>query len=268
MSDSQNEDQKARDDAYENGGFIPGAEAYGPKWEAAAAAFREATHCELDLGYGDGERTRYDLFYPEHAPEGLLVFVHGGYWKARSKSDWSHFATGGLAHGFAVVLIGYPLAPEARISEITQNVSAGIAAVAGKVSGPIRLVGHSAGGHLVARMAMPGVLPEDVATRVDRVLPISPLSDLRPFLDLTMNEVLGLDEAEALSESPVQGEKLAHIEMATVVGSQERPAFLDQNRWLAEAWGIEQMILPGRHHFDVIDGLASKDTPVMRWLMA
>lgn len=268
MSDAGNDDQKQRDDAYENGGFIPGAEAYGPKWQAAAAAFREATHCALDVAYGDLERTRYDLFYPEHEPEGLVVFVHGGYWKARDKSDWSHFAGGALANGFACALIGYPLAPEVRISEITAHVSAGIAAVADKIAGPLRLVGHSAGGHLVARMAMGGVLPADVAAHVDRVMPISPVSDLRPLLALTMNEVLRLDAAEAAAESPVLGQKLDHIEMTCVVGSQERPAFLDQNRWLAEAWQIEQMILPGRHHFDVIDGLASKDTPVMRWLMA
>ncbi len=260
--------QKERDDAYENGGFIPGAENYPPKWEAAAQAFREATPCELDVSYGARERQAYDLFFPEDDPKGLFVFVHGGYWKARSKSDWSHFATGALAHGFAAALVGYPLAPQARISEITASVSAGIAAAAKKVDGPLRLAGHSAGGHLVARMAMPGVLSDDVAARVDRVMPISPLSDLRPFLDLSMNDVLQLDAAEAEAESPVLGDKRGGIDMLTVVGSQERPAFLDQNRWLAEAWDIEQLILPGRHHFDIIDGLASKDTPVMRWLMA
>lgn len=261
-------DQKALDDAYENGAFIPGAEKYPPKWEAAAEAFRDAVACELDIPYGSGPRERYDLFSPEHEAEGLFVFVHGGYWKARSKSDWSHFVGGALEHGFAAALIGYPLAPEARISEITRCISAGIASAAAQIAGPIRLAGHSAGGHLVARMAMADVLPSDVAARLDRVMPISPLSDLRPFLDLSMNEVLGLDPSEAVAESPVLGGKLGHIEMTTVVGSQERPAFLDQNRWLAEAWDIEQMILPGRHHFDVIDGLASKDTPVMRWLMA
>lgn len=260
--------QKERDDAYENGGFIPGGENYPPKWEAAAEAFREATPCELDVAYGAAERERYDLFFPEGEPKGLFVFVHGGYWKARSKSDWSHFATGALAHGFAAALIGYPLAPEARISEITASVSAGIAAVADKVGGTIRLAGHSAGGHLVARMAMPGVLPDVVAERVDRVMPISPIGDLRPLLELSMNEVLQLDASEAEAESPVLGDKREGLDMLTVVGSQERPAFLDQNRWLAEAWDIEQLILPGRHHFDIIDGLASKDTPVMRWLMA
>ncbi len=264
MSDAQ----KALDDAYENGGFIPGAENYPPKWEAAAEAFRDAVASELDIAYGAGPRERYDLFYPEHDAEGLFIFVHGGYWKARSKADWSHFAGGAIAHGYAAALIGYPLAPDARISEITAHVSAGIAAAAAQVDGPIRLAGHSAGGHLVARMAMAGVLPDDVAARVDRVMPISPVADLRPLLELTMNEVLQLDAAEAEAESPVLGEKLAGIEMTSVVGSQERPAFLDQNRWLSEAWGIDEMILPGRHHFDIIDGLASKDTPVMRWLMA
>ncbi len=260
------ETQEMRDAAYENGGFIPDAAAYPPRWEEDAQAFRVAQDGALDLAYGDDPRARFDLFYPDGKAQGLFVFVHGGYWKARSKSDWSHFVAGALDHGFAAAVVGYPLAPQVCISEITQHISAGVTAAAAKVEGPIRLAGHSAGGHLVARMAMPGVLPADVAARVDRVLPISPVADLRPLLELSMNDVLRLDTAEAAAESPVLGGKLGQIDVATAVGAQERPAFLDQNRWLAEAWDIPQIILPGRHHFDVLDALVTDGSPLLRFL--
>ena len=41
-------------DAYENGKYIPGAASYPPKWEAAAAAFRErlGRRAQIGLGYG------------------------------------------------------------------------------------------------------------------------------------------------------------------------------------------------------------------------
>lgn len=259
--------QTALDDAYENGGFIPDAALYPPRWQADAAAFRAAQPCDLDIPYGAHARARFDLFAPEGAARGLFVFVHGGYWKARAKSDWSHFAAGALGHGYAAAMVGYPLAPELRIFEITAHVRDAVVKAAERVAGPIRLAGHSAGGHLVARMAMPGMLPDDVAARLARVMPISPVTDLRPLLALSMNAELRLDAQEAVSESPALGAKRDGLEVITVVGAQERPAFLDQNRWLANAWNIEEKVLPGRHHFDVIDGLGQSDSAMMRWLM-
>ena len=55
---------------------------------------------------------------------------------------------------------------------------------------------------------------------------------------------------------------------ATVwVGSEERPAFLDQARWLSDAWDCSLQIDPGRHHFNVIDGLAREDSPLMQSIL-
>ena len=46
---------------------------------------------------------------------------------------------------------GYVLAPEARIAAITAMIAEAVAAAAAEVAGPVRLCGHSAGGHLVTR---------------------------------------------------------------------------------------------------------------------
>lgn len=255
--------QEEIDLEYENGAFIPNADALREAWSKDAARFRDAHPGLLDQSYGSHRREAFDLFHPVGDPKGLMVFIHGGYWKALSKSDWSHLAEGALLRGWAVAMIGYPLAPEWRISEITRSVASGIAAAAREVDGPIAITGHSAGGHLTARMAMPGVLEADVVARVTRATPISPLSDLRPFLDLSWNDVLRLDPEEADAESPVLGAKLEHVAVTTIVGAAERPAFLDQNRWLAEAWRCDEIILPKRHHFDVIDALRIASSEMM-----
>ena len=68
----------------------------------------------LNQPYGKSERQRYDLFTPEgglDVARGLLAIVHGGYWMALSKDDFSHLAAGPLARGWAVAMIGYTLAP-------------------------------------------------------------------------------------------------------------------------------------------------------------
>jgi len=138
-------------DAYANGAYIVDAASYPPRWAEKAAAFRAGLgeRAVLDQSYGDAPRQRFDRFDPEGKPVGTVVFVHGGYWRAFGKSDWSHLAAGPLARGWRVVMAGYTLAPEARVSEITQEIRKLVAGL----EGPLRLTGHSAGGHLVCNAA-------------------------------------------------------------------------------------------------------------------
>ncbi len=258
-------------DAYENGAYIPGAERYRETWPVKAADFRKrlAGRARLGIAYGTGPRQRFDLFLPDGAAAGLAVFVHGGYWKALDRSDWSHLAAGPLARDWAVAMPSYTLAPEARISRITAEIAAAVAAAAGEVPGPVLIAGHSAGGHLSARMRCADVpLVDAVADRVRRVLPISPLSDLRPLMQTAMNAELRLDAAEAAAESPVLAEALRDWDTVVWVGAEERPAFLDQARWLADAWpGAALRVAPGRHHFDVVEELEVPDSPLTSALL-
>jgi acetyl esterase/lipase len=136
------------------------------------------------------------------------------------------------------------------------------------VAGPIRLSGHSAGGHLVARLGCRDVvLDPEVRARVRKIVPISPVSDLRPFLSIAMNETLRLDRDEAVAESPVLHPP-ADVPVSVWVGAEERPVFLDQAIALSEAWDAELRVDPGRHHFDVIDGLRVPDRPIVNSILA
>jgi acetyl esterase/lipase len=139
---------------------------------------------------------------------------------------------------------------------MTREIAAALAAVAKETSGPIVVTGHSAGGHLAARMACTGVLPDNLAGRVIRSVPISPLADLDPLRATKMNATLHLTEAEAAAESPARLPRRAGCDVTVWVGGQERPAFLWQARLLSEAWDCPWHVAPGRHHFDVIDDLA------------
>ena len=132
-----------------------------------------------------------------------MVFVHGGYWRRFDRGWWSHLARGAAARGWAVAMPSYVLSPEARIAGITGQIAAAVTAAAGLVPGPVRLTGHSAGGHLVARMANADAgLPAEVAERIAKIVPISPVADLRPLIETSMNGDFGLDEAAAIADSP------------------------------------------------------------------
>lgn len=259
-------------DAYENGAYIPQSHTYADMWAGRAADLRASlgARAECGLAYGDADRERFDLFHPEGAAKGLVVFIHGGYWKAFDRSGWSHLAAGPLASGWAVAMPSYTLAPEARIAGITRQIATAVAAAADRVAGPLVITGHSAGGHLSARMRCADVaLPDAVAGRIARILPISPLSDLRPLMQTAMNDILHLDEDEARAESPILCDGLRDIETLVWVGGAERPAFLEQARWLAEAWPDTSLrIVPERHHFDVIEDLEREDSPMTQALLS
>ena len=258
------------DDAYANAPYIPGAEAYPDRWASEAAAYRDeltATgHAELGLPYGATERQRFDLFMPPGTPQGLYVFVHGGYWLKFHRTYWSHFSAGMLGRGWAVAMPSYDLCPDVAIAEITRQTAVAVQAAAARVDGPIVLAGHSAGGHLVARVCTDELLPAPVFTRIAHVMPISPVSDLRPLLNTSMNADFRLDMAAACAESPALMAP-PDVPVTVWVGGDERPAFLDQARWLAEAWNAAHVVDEGRHHFDVIDALKDADSVMVRHLL-
>jgi arylformamidase len=248
-------------DAYANAAYIPDGDAFPARWAESAAAFR-AAHPPEDIPYGDHPRERLHLFRPEGAPRGLVVIVHGGYWKAFGREDFSHLAAGPLARGWAVALPSYPLCPEVSIGAITRACVRAVERAAQEVAGPIHLTGHSAGGHVAARLACAD-LPLAVRDRVARVVPISPLSNLRPLMQTGMNETLRLSEPEALAESPMLRPK-PQVPITVWVGQSERPAFRDQALWLSQAWDAPLVVDPGRHHFDVIAGLEDPDSALTR----
>ena len=260
------------DDAYANGAHIEAADEYPARWAAESARFRHALaqqhRAECDISYGEDERQRLDLFHPQGDARGLVVFVHGGYWRAFDKSSWSHLAAGPVDRGWAVAMPSYDLTPAVSIDEITRQIGIAVSRAATLVEGPIRLTGHSAGGHLVTRMmCVDSPLAADVRQRIDRVVSISGLHDMRPLLKTGMNDDFRMTEAQAVAESPALNQPIANVELVCWVGALERPEFIRQSELLANIWtgfGIETSVhrAAGQHHFNVIDGLADPRSPL------
>ncbi len=260
------------DDAYENSAYISGAELYPGQWKDQAKAYRNsANFLESDISYGTHPREKYDLFHADAPSKGVFVFVHGGYWMQLDKSFWSHLAEGARARGWAVAIPSYVLAPEARISDITRQIAVAVSQISDQHKGPIRLAGHSAGGHLVSRMLCAnGPLSAKVYGRIEHVVSISGLHDLRPLLKTKMNQVLGLTKDEAAAESACLLDPVANARLTAWVGSIERPEFIRQSQLLAKSWGKTEakcFIDPDHHHFSVIDDLAKPSSAIVNCLL-
>jgi acetyl esterase/lipase len=204
----------------------------------------------------------------------LVVFVHGGYWLQLDKSYWSHLAAGAVASGYAVAMPSYTLCPEVRISQIVKEVASAITEAAKLFEGPLMLIGHSAGGHLVSRMITATTpLALHIQQRIRNVISISGIHDLRALLSTAMNERLAISQAEALSESPALLQPMPNARITCWVGGNERAEFLRQNALLANIWtGLgattATVVEPDKHHFTIIDGLSDAEHPLTRTLLS
>lgn len=264
---------------YNNRARVPEHPAILARWQRDAAAFR-ASHknSELSLAYGKSERQKIDLFWPDAARNARIVlFIHGGYWRALERESFSHMAAGANARGLAFALAGYDLCPTVMISEIIEQVREAAAFLGRRHGGPIVACGHSAGGHLAGCLVgtdwkkRGADLPADLTPTG---LSISGLFDLSPLLQTSMNADLRLDAAEVRRTSPIFWPVPPGARAFDAwVGADESSEFLRQSRIIADAWKQKRLAtryeaVAGANHFTVLDLLAKPDSPLTVRLVA
>jgi acetyl esterase/lipase len=128
---------------------------------------------ERDLPYAgtDNPRQKLDLYLPAARDAGkplpLVVFIHGGGWRAGDRRGMGEAAHPLLEDGrYAVASVGYRLTDEASWPAQIHDCKAAIrwlranAATYGLDPGRIGVIGPSAGGHLVAMLGTSGGVTE------------------------------------------------------------------------------------------------------------
>lgn len=251
--------------AYDNRAVVSDPEGIFTAWKNDAAAFR-GTNAPLDIAYGDGGRERIDLFHPAGDPQGLCVFIHGGWWSYFGREYFSHLAAGALSRGWSVAMPSYSLCPDINIGGITaQMVQATACACKVAPDGPLVICGHSAGGHLATMMGTcEAGLDGESTNRLKRIVSISGIADLRPLMKTKMNEILNIDKAEARRSSPVFMTPAGGYDYVGCAGADELAEFRRQNALLTGYWGgavsSRHLEVDGCNHFNVIDLLRTPDS--------
>ena len=264
------------DEAFDNMQRLDPAELM-QSWQSSSDKFKAkwalSGGLDLNVVYGRHSRERYDIFRPSGDERGTVIFIHGGYWMRTGREFWSFIAEGILDNDWAVAIPSYPLAPEVRISSITSSIIQAVEKIASKTTGPLRLIGHSAGGHLVSRVMCKKMLVDKTLQRVEKAISVSGIHDLRPLLNTKMNKFLGLTYSEVKTESSIFCSP-ENIPLICWVGADERPEFLRQNRLLQEAWLagprsrqlIDAYYDKGHDHFSVVTQLKDRKSSLVSLL--
>jgi arylformamidase len=257
------------DAQYNNRALVPEHAAIFDRWRHASQLVRDQARCELDVPYGPTPGERLDIFPAAGAGAPVLVFIHGGYWRALDKSDQSFIAPSFVSDGAAVVMPNYGLSPAVSIEQIALQMTRVIAWVwhhAGEFGGDpgrIAVTGHSAGGHLAAMLL--GCRWKDVEAAMplqplQGALSISGLYDLEPVrLAPFLADDLQLTPASVRRLSPAFFPR-PRRPLYAVVGGDESSEFLRQNQLIRDQWGPTAVpvceTLVGHHHFNVLHNLA------------
>lgn len=264
-------DQTALDGQYNNRAMVPDHPRHIERWARDSDAVR-ASHprARLDLAYGPDAREKLD-FFPAGTGAPVHLFIHGGYWRALDKANFSYPAPAFNAAGIAYAAMTYPLAPRATMDDIVASVSRAISWLAGNThdlgADPTRLSisGHSAGGHLVAMALADPRMPSGT---IEGAVAISGLYDLEPIRLSYLNGELGLDEGSARRNTPIHAEPATRCPLILAVGARESDEYHRQQVNFADVWGrhgigIETMVLDD-DHFSIVGALGDPQSRLFR----
>jgi arylformamidase len=235
------------------------------RYEADSAAARAALSGQIDLAYGERRGERLDFFPAARDDAPLFLFIHGGYWRALDKRDFSFIAPAFVAAGIAVALINYDLTPKVTVETIIAQTQCAVRWThdnAGSLGfDPARLVvgGHSAGGHLTA-MALAAEPKLPIAAGIA----ISGVFDLVPLLRTNVNVQLTLDDARARALSPLHHPRPDRAPALICVGGAETDGFIGQSKAYAEAVGKTAKIYSRLDHYTIMSALADPASEIHR----
>ena len=162
-----------------------------------------------DIAYlpGANNRQRLDVYRPAKAredvkPQPVVVFFYGGAWQEGSRGDYLFVAEALAQRGYVAVVPDYRVFPEVKYPDFLHDGAAAIAWTSANVDryggDPTRifLMGHSAGAHIAAMLALDrSFLDAQKVPRIS-VKGLIGLAGAYDFLPLTEPNVIALFATE------------------------------------------------------------------------
>lgn len=235
-----------------------------------------------DVAYVDGNgadaRHTLDLFLPgDRTDFPVVVLVHGGAWMIGDNRCCGLYSSVGrflAGQGIGAVLPNYRLSSKVRHPAHVQDVARAVAwthrniAGLGGDPGRIFLVGHSAGGHLVALLATDPRYLKEVGLNTEAIKGVVAVSGVYEIPSGPVRVKLGGTERDAFHADavlPIRGESPSEAGLRLgkgipLTGDIFGPVFGDDPEFCKDASPLHQ-VRPGLPPFLLVN--AEKDLPLL-----
>ncbi len=127
---------------------------------------------DADHAYGSHPRQKLDIYQPANAETILptIVFFYGGSWKRGNRLDYAFVGQALANQGFVVAVADYRTYPDVKFPTFVDDAADAVAWISknaarfGGQSDDIHLIGHSAGAHIAAFLALDGSYLKNAGT--------------------------------------------------------------------------------------------------------
>lgn len=156
------------------------------------------------IGYGEGPRATLDIYRPDDAGSApVIVFFYGGRWDSGSKDTYVFLASALARRGYITLVPDYRLYPQVVFPDFLMDGAEAVkwardnAAGFGGDRDKIFLMGHSAGAHIAAMLALDGQWLNAAGIEPGRdiagLVGLSGPYDFLPLEDPTLKIIFGGD---------------------------------------------------------------------------
>jgi arylformamidase len=263
-------DQAALDRAYDQRQWASNMDHVIRRYAVNSDAVRTRIGRPRTLAYGPSGIETLDLYPTRPAQAPVLVFLHGGAWRAGKARDYAfaaetfvragaHFVVPDFDMVTAVGLDGMVAQARRAVAWLYQN-----AARFGGDRGRIHVAGHSSGAHLAGNVLVTDWagqfgLPADV---VKGGLCVSGMYDLRPVRLSARSLYVDFDDRIEHEYSAQRHLSRLACPVAVACGTVESPEFRRQSSEFAEAVRragrpVSLLVGQGYNHFEIIETLAN-----------
>ena len=227
-----------------------------------------------DIAYGEHAKQKLDLVVPKGASDfPTVLFVHGGAWREGDRRLYGNLGRRFAEAGVGLAATSYRLSPEVKHPEHVKDVARAFAWVHANIAkhggSPDKLyvMGHSAGGHLTALLALDSTWLDELKVPKGAIKGAIPMSgvylvtalppETKGFLKI-MPDAFGSDREVCRAASPVTHVQNASCPFLVLTETDDnlkvRPSmqFLKAAVTRSGAKGFEFVDAEGRDHFTII----------------
>ena len=272
--------QEALDKAYDQRVWASNAEEVIGRYAKDSAEVRKKYPPRTER-YGESDAETLDLFTPADA-KGLpvMVFIHGGAWRALGRQDASAPTSTFVENGCLYVALNFANIPQVRLPEMAAQCRRALLWLHKNVErfggDPHRIFvsGHSSGGHLCGVMlttdwaALGG--PKDL---LKGGVAMSGMYELYPVMLSARSSYVKITPDELAALSPMRHLDRIACNVIVAVGDKESPEFQRQSQEFATALAgmgrlAKRIVLPGKTHFVVPEELNDSQSGLSRAVLA